>query len=94
MIAPVVPRAPYKAEAVAPFKTSMDSISSGAISFNVIFPYGIPSMINMGVSPLNFKEGASLNSVLFLTFKPATFPVNEVPTSILFAEVNAFASTF
>ena len=32
------PRAPYRAEAVAPFKTSTDSMSSAAISFNPTLP--------------------------------------------------------
>ena len=88
IIAPDEPRAPYKAEAVAPFKTSKDSISSEAISFKDILPYGTPSIINKGLLPLNVKDGELLNSVLLFIFRPATFPVNEVPTSIVFTDVN------
>ena len=51
IIAPLEPLAPYKAEAVAPFRTSTDSISSAAISFIDKLAYGIPSTINKGVEP-------------------------------------------
>ena len=35
-IAPDFPRKPYNAEAVAPFNTDIDSMSSAAISFNFL----------------------------------------------------------
>ena len=48
------------------------------MSFREILLYGTPSTTSNGVSPRNLRVGAVLNSVLLVTFKPATLPVSEV----------------
>ena len=79
--APLAPRFPYRAEAVAPFNTLMDSISSATTSLIVIFAYGTPSMTINGLSPRIARVGTAAKSVEFFTNNPATFPVKEVETS-------------
>jgi len=81
IIAPLSPRLPYNADAVAPLRILMLSISSEGMSRKLMFPNGTPSMTNIGFSPRISIVGSAINSVLFNTNKPATLPVSEVPTS-------------